>query len=79
MTTPTDPPAPTLAPAPAAGSWATQWAQVPQAWRRPIYAIYSAPCDQVFLRNQFYLQAHRAGATHDFTPDAPARFGDEIA
>ena len=79
MTTPTDPPAPTPVLAPALGSWATQWAQVPEAWRRPVYAIYSAPFDQVFLRNQFYLQAHRAGAAHDFTPDAPTRFGDEIA
>jgi integrase len=44
-----------------------------------VYQIDSAPFDQVFLRNQFYLRANRAGTTHDFTPDAPARFADEIA
>jgi integrase len=79
MTTPNDPPAPTLAAAAAMGSWPTQWAQVPDSWRCPVYEIYSAPFDQVFLRNQFYLRANRAGAAHDFTPEAPARFAHEIA
>lgn len=33
----------------------------------------------MFLRNQFYLRGNRAGVAHDFTPQAPARFADEIA
>lgn len=61
------------------GSWEAQWAQVPAAWRRPVYPIYAAPYDEVFLRNQFYLRANRATAEHDFTPAAPPRFAYEIA
>lgn len=79
MTTPPEPPAPKLHDAAALGSWPRQWARVPLGWRRPVYPIDSAPYDQVFLRNQFYLRANRANATHDFTPAAPARFADEIA
>jgi len=61
------------------GSWDAQWAQVPAQWRRPVYPIYAAPYDQVFLRNQFYLRGNRATAEHDFTPTAPSRFTQEIA
>lgn len=81
MTTPIDPPAP---PSPAASlaavtSWEAQWAQVPEQWRRPVYPIYATPFDEVFLRNQFYLRANRAHPEHDFTPQAPPRFAQEIA
>jgi integrase len=80
MTTPTDPPPPPhLLEAPVMGSWDAQWAQVPAGWRRSVYDINSEPFDQVFLRNQFYLRANRAHAAHDFTPEAPPRFGQEIA
>ena len=82
MTTPTDPPPPTGTAGSAQvglGSWETQWAQVPPAWRWPVYPIYAAPYDQVFLRNQFYLRSNRANPEHDFTPQAPPRFADEIA
>lgn len=81
MTTPTDPPTSGHNPSPLVGlgSWEAQWAQVPAAWRRPVYPIYAAPYDEVFLRNQFYLRGHRATAEHDFTPPAPPRFAEEIA
>lgn len=83
MTTPTEPPCPptgeALSLVAGPGSWEAQWAQVPAAWRRPVYPIYAAPYDEVFLRNQFYLRANRATAAHDFTPAAPPRFADEIA
>ncbi|MBV8346100.1 MAG: transposase, partial [Mycolicibacterium sp.] len=81
MTTPTDPPQHGTAAGSltAVTSWETQWAQVPEQWRRPVYRIYTDPFDEVFLRNQFYLRANRAYAEHDFTPDAPPRFGQEIA
>lgn len=82
MTTPIDPPAPptTAIGSPAAvTSWQAQWTQVPAQWRRPVYQIYAGPFDQVFLRNQFYLRANRAQAEHDFTPNAPRQFGQEIA
>lgn len=81
MTTPSDPPPPQTVVAGSAGigSWSTQWAHVPPAWRRPVYPIYAAPYDQVFLRNQFYLRGNRATAEHDFTPHAPPRFAQEIA
>lgn len=81
MTTPTDPPTSGHEPSPLVGlgSWDAQWARVPDTWRRPVYPIYAAPYDQVFLRNQFYLRGNRATAEHDFTPAAPARFAEEIA
>lgn len=81
MTTPTDPPASghSTSPLGGLGSWEAQWAQVPAAWRRPVYPIYAAPYDEVFLRNQFYLRGNRATAEHDFTPAAPPRFAEEIA
>lgn len=81
MTTPTDPPPPPdTAQSPAVvGSWQAQWARVPVPWRRPVYPIATAPFQEVFLRNQFYLRANRAGTSHDFTPAAPPRFGHEIA
>jgi len=83
MTTPPEPPRPTASDAgplvAGLGSWEAQWAQVPAAWRRPVYPIYAAPYDEVFLRNQFYLRANRATAAHDFTPAAPSRFAEEIA
>lgn len=81
MTTPIDPPPqqnPTGSPL-AVSAWQSQWARVPAQWRQPVYAIAAAPFQEVFLRNQFYLRANRAGATHDFTPAAPPRFAQEIA
>lgn len=62
------------------GSWARQWAAVPEPWRRPVYRIDTSPADAVFLANRFYLRANRAGAEHDFSPPgAPPRFSDELA
>lgn len=80
MTTPTDP-APHTASGPLAEatSWESQWARVPEEWARPIYRIYADPFNEVFLRNQFYLRANRANTEHDFTPQAPQRFAQEIA
>lgn len=63
----------------AVSSWQSQWARVPGQWRKPVYPIDTAPFQEVFLRNQFYLRGNRAGAAHDFTPAAPPRFAEEIA
>ncbi len=63
----------------AVSSWQSQWARVPGQWRQPVYSIDTAPFQEVFLRNQFYLRANHAGATHDFTPAAPLRFAQGIA
>lgn len=62
-------------------SWESQWATVPEGWRRPVYRIDAAPASSVFLQNRYYLREHRGSAEHDFSPPAPApaRFADEVA
>ncbi|BCO71184.1 tyrosine-type recombinase/integrase [Mycobacterium intracellulare] len=68
-------------PAALVASWESQWALVPDVWRRPVYRIDAAPASSVFLQNRYYLREHRGSAEHDFSPPAPApaRFADEVA
>ncbi len=81
MIPPTDPPVTVAAAGPlAAGSaWAAQWARVPEPWRRPVYRIAAAPFDEVFVFGNHYRRPEYAERERDCTPDAPVRFGQEIA